>query len=101
MTQNNALSVRALAAGLRFPEGPAFARDGSLFVAVYGAGAVVRVDAGGRFCENIPTPGRNPANCAFDPSGELGLVVTEAERGEVLSFKRAERGAVLFSGGNT
>lgn len=80
------------------PDGMAFAADGTLCVAVYGAGAVMRVDAAGRVCENIPTPGRNPTNCAFDPSGELGLVVTEAERGELLSFKRAERGVLLFSG---
>jgi sugar lactone lactonase YvrE len=60
------------------PDGMAFAEDGTLFVAVYGSGSVFHLDADGRIIERIAVPGANPTNCAFDPSGRLGLVVTEA-----------------------
>jgi gluconolactonase len=80
------------------PDGMAFADDGTLFVAVYGAGAVMRVDTRGHVCERFPTSGHNPTNSAFDPSGVLGLVVTEAERGELLSLAVAGRGVALFRG---
>jgi gluconolactonase len=82
------------------PDGVAFAEDGTLFVAVYGARAVVRVEATGRLVERYPLTGRNPTNCAFDPRGTLGLVVTEAERGELLSLDVAARGVALFQGGS-
>lgn len=68
------------------PDGMAVAADGTLWVAVYGSGQVMAVDASGRIVRRIDVPGRNPTNCAFDPSGRLGLVVTEAEHGQLLSL---------------
>jgi len=63
------------------PDGIAFHPSGELYVAVYGQQAVKVFDASGMVLRVLETPGRNPTNVAFDQSGELGLVVTEAEQG--------------------
>jgi gluconolactonase len=78
------------------PDGMAFDAAGRLFVAVYGAGRVSVISPQGDIVAELPTPGRNPTNCAFDPTGRLGLVVTEAERGELLAIPGAGTGASLF-----
>jgi gluconolactonase len=78
------------------PDGMAFAADGRLHVAIYSGGAVKVVAADGEVEEVIAVPGANPTNCAFDPSGRLGLVVTEAENGRLFSFPALGRGAALF-----
>lgn len=69
------------------PDGMTIDADGCLYVAVFGAG-IIRVFTGeGEFSRDIKLPGQNPTNCIFDPSGRLGLIVTEAERGELLSIR--------------
>lgn len=78
------------------PDGMALGADGLLYVAVFGQGCVKVVDWNGAIRAVYPTPGSRPTNCAFDPAGRLGLVVTEAERGELLSFPRLGLGARLF-----
>jgi gluconolactonase len=67
------------------PDGMAFAADGTLWVAVYGSGTVMQIDPNGQIIDRLSIGGKNPTNCAFDPSGRLGLVVTEAEKGQLLS----------------
>lgn len=79
------------------PDGMAVAADGRVFVAVYGAGCVDVFTSEGTRAGRIEIAGRNPTNCAFDPSGELGLVVTEAERGELWSVEGLGAGASLFT----
>lgn len=66
------------------PDGMAFDQAGRLYVAVYGTGSIRVVNASGDVIEDIPLPGQNPTNCAFASSGTL--VVTEAERGELLEL---------------
>lgn len=68
------------------PDGMAYGSDGRLYVAIYSGGAVKVVGIDGEVEEVIPVPGANPTNCAFDPSGKLGLVVTEAESGKLFSL---------------
>jgi gluconolactonase len=80
------------------PDGMAFAEDGRLFVAIYSGGAVKVVAPDGEVEAVIEVPGANPTNCAFDPAGQLGLVVTEAERGRLLGLKLETRGAGLWKG---
>ena len=80
------------------PDGMAFGADGRLYVAVYGKGAVKVFDGDGSLAAAYPTPGANPTNLAFDPGSRLGLVVTEAERGELLGFSGFGKGAPLFAG---
>ena len=77
------------------PDGMALGADGRLYVAVYGSGQIKIYDAAGRQAGARDLPGRNPTNCAFDPAGRLGLVVTEAERGELLSLPDLGVGAPL------
>ncbi len=67
------------------PDGMALGPDGLLYVAVYGSGQVKVVEAGGKLVGAIDVAGKNPTNVAFDPAGRLGLVVTEAERGLLIS----------------
>jgi gluconolactonase len=69
------------------PDGMAFDGSGNLYVAVYGTGKIKVVNPAGEIIAEIELPGKNPTNCAFDPSGRLGLVVTEAEHGSLLSIK--------------
>jgi sugar lactone lactonase YvrE len=81
------------------PDGMAFDDKGGLYIAVYGAGHVVQLNPDGSIGRTWATPGKNPTNVAFDPSGRLGLVVTEAERGHLLSLPaRQTRGSVLYNG---
>lgn len=78
------------------PDGMAFAADGRLHVSIYSGGAVKVVAADGEVEEVNAVPGANPTNCAFDPSGRLGLVVTEAENGRLFKFPALGPGAPLF-----
>lgn len=66
------------------PDGMAFGEDGNLYAAVYGTATIRVVSPEGRVIGLIPLPGQNPTNCAFDPSEKEGLVVTEAEKGQIL-----------------
>jgi gluconolactonase len=81
------------------PDGMALGADGMLYVAVFGSGQVKAVDGNGEISMIFDLPGSNPTNIAFDPTGRLGLVVTEAERGELLSLPELGTGARLFDGG--
>jgi len=52
---------------------------------MWNMGVVKAFDSSGRLVRVLETPGRRPTNCAFDPHGRLGLVVTVADTGCVLS----------------
>ena len=78
------------------PDGFAFGADGNLYVAVYGSGRIKVVSPQGQIIDELPLPGQNPTNCAFDPSGKLGLVVTEAEKGLLVSIGGIGPGIKLF-----
>jgi len=79
------------------PDGMAFGKDGNLYVAVYGTGYIHVVSPEGKVFQKINTAGLNPTNCAFDPSGKLGLVVTEAEKGQLLQVAKHTKGITLFN----
>lgn len=74
------------------PDGMAFGNDGNLYVAVYGTGYIHVVSPDGKVIQKINVAGQNPTNCAFDPSGKLGLVVTEAEKGQLIIYKTPLKG---------
>ena len=68
------------------PDGMAVGPDGNVYVSVFGA-SIIRVFSGeGQFLRDIHLPGQNPSNCTFDSSGDLGLIVTETEKGQLLSI---------------
>ncbi|WP_381519045.1 SMP-30/gluconolactonase/LRE family protein [Spirosoma soli] len=79
------------------PDGMAFGEDGNLYVAVYGTGKIHVINHGGQVIRYLNLPGQNPTNCAFDPTGRFSLVVTEAEKGELLSCSIAVQGSHLFN----
>lgn len=68
------------------PDGLAFAEDGTLFAAIFGQGVVRAVSPRGEVRPALGLPGAKPTNVALDPAGRLGLVVTEAERGQLLAY---------------
>lgn len=67
------------------PDGMAYDEMGCLYVAVFGASAVVRIDPSGKIVERIRTPGKNPTNCAFGGKDYRTLYVTETVRNELLA----------------
>ncbi len=80
------------------PDGMAFDDRGRLHVAIFGEGRVRIVDPAAGAIGEIAVPGRRPTNLAFDPSGDLGLVVSEVERGALWSFPDRRGAAPLFDG---
>ena len=72
--------------GAEGPDGLTVSSDEKLFCAVFGVGIIKVLDKFGNALFEIHVPGQNPTNVALDPKGELGLVVTEAEKGLLLSF---------------
>jgi gluconolactonase len=78
------------------PDGMAFDSEGNLYVAVFDTGKIKVISPKGKIIEEIQTLGKRPTNCAFDPSGKLGLVVTEAEKGLLLSIKINKKAGRLF-----
>lgn len=88
--------VWAEAGGNPGPDGMAFGDDGNLYAAIFGGGAVKAFSPDGNLAKEISLGGRNPSNCAFLPDG--GLVVTEAERGELVLVETGVKPAGIFRG---
>lgn len=86
--------------GSEGPDGMIPGADGRLYQAIYGDGIIRVIDANGETLEKIRLPGMNPTNVAIDPSGKLGLVVTEAEKGLLLSIPDVQPGDAIFHGTN-
>ena len=80
------------------PDGMAVGKGGLIYTAVYGTGAIKVSDKDGKIVAEIDLPGMNPTNCAFDPLNRYGLVVTEAERGLLISFPELGPGRTLWNG---
>lgn len=75
------------------PDGMAFDENNNLYVAVFGQQRIKVISPQGIIIEEILLPGRNPTNCAFLRNG--GLIVTEAERGELLWVDNKIKGISL------
>ena len=78
------------------PDGIAFDAQENLFVAVFNESLVNVYDTDGKLTYTLPCPGTRPTSCTFDPFGKLGLVVTEAERGEIVSYPDFRNGLTIF-----
>lgn len=76
------------------PDGIAFDEDGNLYAAVYGSGKVKVWDENGVLKEEIDALGYNPTNCALDPFGKKGLIITEAENGILVQHQTKKRGII-------
>jgi len=89
----------AAVGGAEGPDGMAFGADGLLYQAIFGDGVVRVIGADGKVNQELPVGGMNPTNVAVDPSGRLGIVVTETERGRLVSLPWVQPGAAIFDGG--
>lgn len=95
--KNRQLKERTLFAetgGTVGPDGIAFDEDDNLYAAVYGSGKIKVWDKNGALKEEIDALGYNPTNCALDPSGKKGLVITEAEKGILVQYHTKKRGII-------
>ena len=64
------MSLRELASGLRFPEGPVAMDDGSLIVVEMAAGRITRIKPDGT-TQTVASPGGGPNGLAIGPDGAL------------------------------
>jgi gluconolactonase len=88
----------AVVGGSEGPDGMVPGADGLLYQAIFGDGVVRVVDAQGKVTRELQLPGQNPTNAALDPSGKLGLVVTETEKGQLLSLPWIQVRPAIFDG---
>lgn len=80
------------------PDGLAFDEEENLYVAVFNEGKINIYNKKGELSDYLPCPGSRPTSCAFDPSNRLGLVVTEAENGQIISYSVSSRGLPVYYG---
>jgi gluconolactonase len=78
------------------PDGLALDVEGNLYVAVFDQSRIAVVSPNGKVIETIQLPVKRPTSCAFDPLGRYGLVVTDADRGCLLSLDIKRQGAKIF-----
>lgn len=88
--------VLSATAGPIGPDGLAIGANGDIHVAIHGSSTVEIKSPHGEPRGVHTVDQGNPTNCAFDPSGRLGLVVTDAGLGRLLSYPDAGRGLPLF-----
>jgi sugar lactone lactonase YvrE len=77
------------------PDGMTVDADGDLWVAVYGAGAILRYAPDGELREALAVPARQSTSCAFAGPGLNRLYVTTATEGWSDEERRADPGAGL------
>lgn len=81
------------------PDGITYDINGNLYVTVFDHSKIDVFNTTGEKINTINLPYKRPTSCAFDPSGKLGLVITEAEKGIVLSYKTESKGEIIFRRG--
>ncbi|WP_293881066.1 MULTISPECIES: SMP-30/gluconolactonase/LRE family protein [unclassified Sphingobacterium] len=74
------------------PDGIALSHDNHLFAAIYGSQHILSMDINSKTTKEIFTPGMNPTNCALDRQGIQGLIVTEAQNGQLLQWDCTKKG---------
>jgi gluconolactonase len=80
------------------PDGIAFDEQENLFVTIFNESRVNVYGQDGKLTDWIECAGNRPTSCAFDPYGKLGLVVTEAECGEIISYPDFGKGLPIYYG---
>jgi gluconolactonase len=81
------------------PDGIALDEAENLYVTVFNEHKVNIYDKSGKLMDWIDCAGSRPTSCTFDPSGKLGLVITEAERGEIVYVPNiGKKGLTVYYG---
>ena len=78
------------------PDGIAFDKNGNLFVAHFGGGAIYVVEPNGKILYKIKTPGLKPSNIEFGGSDFKTLFLTEDETNAVYETKMRVEGIKLI-----
>ncbi len=78
------------------PDGMAFDENDYLYVAIFNESKINIYNKNGELSDFLNCRGSRPTSCAFDPSEKLGLVVTEAEKGKVISYTGLTKGLQIY-----
>jgi len=78
------------------PDGIAFDKNGNLYAAHFGGGAVYVIDPDGKILYKIKTPGLKPSNIEFGGSDYKTLFLTEDETNSVYETKMRVEGLKLI-----
>jgi len=78
------------------PDGMAFDEEENLYVAVFNESKINIYNKTGEWAGHLVCPGTRPTSCSFDPSGKWGLVVTEAENGQIISYPVLNKGLPIY-----
>jgi gluconolactonase len=79
------------------PDGIAFDENENLYVTVFNENRINIYNPKGEITDWLETDGSRPTSCAFDPFERYGLVVTEAEKGEIISYPSFGKGLQIFN----
>jgi gluconolactonase len=79
------------------PDGINFDKNGNLYVAHFGGGAIYVIAPNGKIIAKLITPGKKPSNIEFGASDLRTLFVTEVETNAVYKIKVKIPGLPLFS----
>lgn len=89
----------AIVGGSEGPDGMAVTSKNLLLSSIFGNGEILILDQDGQIVMSILLPGKNPTNVAIDPMDRYGLVITEAEKGLLLSFPHYTYSPEIYDGG--
>jgi len=78
------------------PDGIAFDEQENLYATIFNESKINIYSNDGKLIDSIDFIGNRPTSCAFDPFGKLGLIVAEAERGEIISFPNFGKGLSIY-----
>lgn len=78
------------------PDGITFDKEGNLYIAHFGGGAVYIVHPSGETACYLKTPGRKPTNLAFGGKNLKTLYLTEVETNAVYKMKTNIKGIPLY-----
>ena len=84
--------------GLWGPDGIAFDDEENLYATVFNEHRINIYNKEGILVHWLSCSGSRPTSCAFDPFGKYGLVVTEAELGEIIAYPVPGKGLPIFYG---
>lgn len=81
------------------PDGIAIDEEENIYTAVFNESRIEVYDKIGTLIKQLPCLGTRPTSCAFDPFERWGLVVTEAEKGEIIYMPEiGKRGLRIYYG---
>lgn len=87
--------------GSGLPDGMAVDQNGTVHLALFNAGCVIRYAGGDESLPPLKTPGPKSTNCAFDPARPGRLIITEMQNGQLLECQLPSPGLPLYSGAIT